>query len=371
MIKKIGYILFAMMYYIGCIRPVNPDKYFCVMTHDGSKDSSVGVVIEALRQKNPKAEFTCVRKDSRGGAGLINLIFRMSFALSVSGTVLMDNEFLPLAYTVLRKEVKVVQLWHGTGSIKKIGRDANEGNLLALEKKADKRITHLIANSDYTAKLHGNAFGVVKDNVYLTGIPRTDIMFDERKRRECIAGFFKKYPKLNNKRMVLYAPTFRDDKTDNPDIGLDLGYWCDNTDENTVLLLRLHPHVASAYDDSDLLRYGDRIVNVSGHEDLNTLLFVADILITDYSSIVFEYALLDRPIIFFAYDLAEYSDYGRGLYEDFEKFAPGKIVTTTEEVVNELSNRDIYSEIRKKFIDKYYKYLDGCSTKRLVELLFK
>ena len=367
MVKSIGYILFAIIYYIGCICHIDNNLFFCVMTHDGSDDSSVGVVIKAIRENNPSARFVCVRKSDRGGNGLIDLILKKSLALARAGTVLMDNEFLPLAYVRLRKEVKVVQLWHGTGTIKKFGHDSNSGRLLRLEKRADSRITHLVVNSDYTAGLYQGAFGVTKDKICLTGIPRTDIMFDDKKKDKAIRNFYEEYPELVHKRLVLYAPTFRDEQVRDPKVELDIEKWCSFAGEDTILMLRLHPHVAGAFDDTSILQYSDKVLNVSGCNDLNTLLFVADVLITDYSSIIFEYALLNRPMLFYAYDLEEFSENGRGFYEDYDSFVPGPVVRTTDELITMLNEEDNYSWEREQFVHKFYSFLDGCSTERLLK----
>ena len=101
--------------------------------------------------------------------------------------------FLPLAYTKIRKNVNVIQLWHGTGTIKKFGHDISEGRMLRLVSRADSRITHLIVNSDYTKDLYHKAFGVSKDRIYVTGIPRTDILFFRKKGKKDVWKNFLMY----------------------------------------------------------------------------------------------------------------------------------------------------------------------------------
>lgn len=368
------------MYYIGCLVPVKTNRFFCVMTHDGSEDSSVGVVIQAIKKRMPDAEFICLRKDDKGSSGMLNLLFKKSFLLASSATVLMDNEFLPFAYVKPRGKVKVVQLWHGTGTIKKFGHDISEGRELKLVEKADSRITHLIVNSEYTAKLYKDIFGVTRDKVYVTGIPRTDVMFDDSKRERDLKQFYSTYPELTGKKLILYAPTFRDNQTEHPELGIDLETWIremenisnrvnESSDCSTVLMLRLHPHVAAAFDDKELKKYGKYIINMSDYADLNVLLFAADVLITDYSSIVFEYALLDKPMYFYAYDLEQFERDSRGFYENYESFVPGKVVKTTKELFSSLQETDQFEDKRKEFIDAYYSFLDGKSTERVINLI--
>lgn len=367
--KVIGYILFSIMYSLGRIFPLYADRYFCVMTHDGGSESSVGTVVKSIKEIKPDSKFYYVRKSDRASLSLIKLIFVKSLEMARAQTIFMDNEFLPLAYVRLRKGVKVLQLWHGTGTLKKIGHDINEGRMLKIVKKADSKITHLIVSSDYMGKIYKRAFGVSDDKVYVTGIPRTDILFDEEKRKKDIISFYDEYKELKGKRLILYAPTFRDKEVKNPRLMLDTGEWIRGVPGDTVLLLRLHPHVAKAFDDNMLKGCEEKIVNVSEYADVNTLLLVSSALITDYSSIIFEYILLDRPIYFYAYDLKEFSEDGRGFYEDYESFVPGQVIYGTKELVDAIGGKDTYGEERKRFKERFYKYTDGMSAKRLLDIL--
>lgn len=363
--KILGYILFASFYRIGCIFPAKRKRFFCVMTHDDSVESPVGVLITEIKKREPEAEFIRFTKQSRGN--IIELFFRMPLKLAASRTVLMDNEFLPLAYVNLRKGTKVVQLWHGTGTIKKFGHDISQGKMLDIVKRADAKITHLIVNSDYTGQLYQHVFGVDESKVYVTGIPRTDMLFDKELLALNQAGFFNEYKELKGKKLVLYAPTFRDNETDNPGMQLDIKQWEERIDDDTVLMLRMHPYVADRYESSKV--NSKKIINMSKYPNLNTLLSVSDILITDYSSIIFEYVVFDRPIIFFAYDLDKFENDDRGFYENYRDYVPGAVVKTTEELIEIIKNKDDYHEKRKEFFHQSYKYTDGKSTDRLLELI--
>lgn len=367
--KQLAYIMFSVVYYIACLFPVNKNRYFCVMTHDASDDSSVGVVVKAVKKKYPNAVFTYVKKEDKKLSSLAGLIFVKAAYLAVSGTILMDNEFLPLAYTRIRNDVKVIQLWHGTGTIKKFGHDINEGGMLRLVTRADSRITHLIVNSDYTKNLYGKVFGVSKDKIYVTGIPRTDILFSEEGKKRCIEEFFNVYSFLKGRKLILYAPTFRDNEVGDPKCMLDFDRWVSEADDDMVLLIRLHPHVSAAYDDVSLRKYNGKVLNVSSYDDVNTLLFVSDALITDYSSIIFEYILLDRPMYFYAYDLKLFEDDDRGFYENYEEYVPGKVVLNMDELMAAVGAEDRFENIRKSFKNAAYRYTDGKSTERFMELL--
>lgn len=367
--KIIGYRIFALMYRIGCMLKPDCNRYFCVMTHDGSKQGSVGVVISAIMEKNEDARFTCYRKENKTKKALFDLFLVKPLQLARAGTILLDNEFLPMAYIKPRRGVKVVQLWHGTGTIKKFGHDISSGKQLDIVKRADSRITHLIVNSEYTRKLYAHTFGVDDDKVYITGIPKTDMLFDRLLLDETAHSFYADYPELKGKRLILYAPTFRDSQVDRPQVMIDIKKWIENTGDDTVLLLRLHPFVAKNFEVSNDVRHAGRIYDMSGYGNLNTLLGVSDILVTDYSSIIFEYIVFGRQIIFYAYDLDDFEKDGRGFYEDYTEYVPGPVVFDTEGLIREINSDDRFAEKRKEFFDAAYEYKDGRSTERLLEII--
>lgn len=174
-----------------------------------------------------------------------------------------------------------------------------------------------------------------------------------------------KYPSLKGKKLVLYAPTFRDKEADEPKVYLDIDKMARELSDEYVIGLRLHPFVASRFVLSD--DFQGKVVNFSSYDNLNTLLMATDILITDYSSIIFEYCVLGRPILFFAYDLEEFSDYGRGFYRDYKEYVPGPVLETTEELIEVIKKEDYKLHKLQSFFEESYLYTDGESSKRVAE----
>jgi CDP-ribitol ribitolphosphotransferase len=346
------------------------------MTHDGSKDGNVGALAEYLKQKKEGYSFFYLRKsernrvrDGKAGPGRLAFFFVKPYHLATSGIVLLDNVFLPMAYLRFSKKVRVIQLWHGTGTIKKFGQDVNTGRLKKLEKKANSRITHLIVNSEKTKKLYAQTFGISEDRVFVFGLPRTDLFFDSGRRNERIRRFYEQYPQLSGKKLILYAPTFRDQECRRPEIKLDTRIWNKEMPADTVLLLRVHPFVAEAFEkDREQYTGGNQqnILSVSSYPDINTLLLVSDCLITDYSSVIFEYCLLKRPMIFYAYDLEQFSDSGRGFYEDYEEYVPGPAARDTKTLINLLKKGQPDGGRTEAFI----KEMSGADKFQLIMVIF-
>lgn len=377
--KEIGYRLFAFVYKICCIFPVKKEKIFCVMTHDSSEEGNVGVVKKYLEDRNTDWKFCCLKREDTRFSGqeklkkIVRFFVKYPYELATSAYVFQDNIFLPIAFLKFRKKVKVVQLWHGTGTIKKFGQDVNIGRLKELERLANNSITHLVINSERWNS-YARIFSVTNDKLQVLGMPRTDLFFSEDKKEQIEELFFMENPNLIGKKIILYAPTFRDDRLGKQTLQLDIELWLEKMPEDTILGLRLHPFVAENF--QYVGKGSERIVDFSHYANLNTLLFISSGLITDYSSIVFEYVLLDKPMYFYAYDLEEFSDNGRGFYEEYEEYVPGVVVRSTKELVDKmleyehnLERREYWKEKRKKFKEENYCYFDGNSTKRLVKLL--
>lgn len=374
-IKELTYALFAINYKLGSLFPTTKKFVFSVMTHDSSQTGNIMALTDYMG-KSGSYKFYYITKEER--KAFFHLLFVVPFLMSRAELILMDNAFMPMSFFKVRKKTKVVQLWHGTGSIKKFGQDSNTGRIKELEQRINSNIDSLIVNSDILINQYAGAFGVDESKVYATGLPRTDWLLglvndvEQARRLDDIRNkiaHFKNFD-LQDKKIVLYAPTFRDEEIEEPKLHLDIMKLVENLSENTIIFLRLHPFVSRLFKNSDL---GDRIVNVSDYSDLNELMAVADGLITDYSSLIFDYCILDRPMYFFADDIVEFGLKGRGFYLDYNLELPGIIPDSEEELAEKITldlsgNEDNELRVKRRaFTHKYYKWLDGNSAKRVYE----
>ncbi|MGN0242655.1 MAG: CDP-glycerol glycerophosphotransferase family protein [Lachnospiraceae bacterium] len=369
--KTLGYLLYAGIYQLCRLFPVREKQIFCVMTHDPSDGSNIGRVVAYIKEQDPTCRvYKMTKRDKRKP---LSFYLCMPYRMARSSHILLDNVFLPMAYMKLPSQTKVIQLWHGTGTIKKFGQDSNEGLLKQQERMANSKITHMTVNSTYWKHIYAHAFGIPEERIIATGLPRTDVFFDEAGKKKLLADFYQQYPQCRGKRVVLYAPTFRDAQQDCPQLPLDTAAFIQRLPEDCVLLLRLHPHVAEAFEAQHSIQQtessvAERTMDATGYGDINGLLVVADVLVTDYSSIIFEYCLMKKPIVFYAYDLESFSESGRGFYEDYESFVPGPVVRTQQELADCLSGLVADEKRLQTFIEQNYDFLDGKSTERVVEL---
>lgn len=379
MLKTLGYYLFAFVYNLCRPLPVIKKRVCCIMTHDDGEGSNVSIAQKALENRKEGYTFCYIKKSDTlavkslsGIKTMLNFFFRKPYELARAEVILLDNVFLPYAYIRRKKGTRVIQLWHGTGTIKKFGQDVNHGKLRKLEKHANSNITHLIVNSEKTKKLYSGIFGVTEKHVFPIGLPKTDEIFHRLDKVEKTGKnpdkeyIYNKYKIPIDKKLILYAPTFRDNMEQNPkllelitQLGIELS-------QEYYIGLRLHPYIAEIFRQEKL---DNRICQFSYEKDLNALLMAADILITDYSSIIFEYCITKRPMIFYAFDYEEFSNNGRGFYYNYESYVPGPVAYRCEQVLNLIKeDRYRYKNI-DQFIEENYLYTDGKATERLIKLI--
>ncbi|PAV06300.1 CDP-glycerol glycerophosphotransferase family protein [Methanobacterium bryantii] len=377
--KRTSYYIMAIFFYLSYLFPVNKKKILLIMTHDSSDEGNVGSTYRYFQKHDPNLIFKEVTRDNYTFKSdknlfknLIYMFISVPYHMATSGTIFMDNVFLPFSAVKLKKNTHLVQLWHGTGAIKKFGLDYEEGWVKKLAVTTNKNTTHFIVGSSWMKEVYKTAFGAEEDKIFNTGCPRTDIFFSKAALQEKRDEFFSSYPELSGKKIVLYAPTFRDDEyhADKIRIHLDIDELMSNLDDNYVLFLRLHPRIA---DNINLDEYTgqdqNRVFDFSSYDKLNTLLICCDIMITDYSSIIYEYAIMEKPMIFYSYDLSEFEKSGRGFYEDYKTAVPGPVVFNTEQIADIIKNYPADEYNINKFLDIYLENCNGNSRKRLYNLL--
>ncbi|QST03108.1 CDP-glycerol glycerophosphotransferase family protein (plasmid) [Pontibacillus sp. ALD_SL1] len=268
-----------------------------------------------------------------------------------------------------------LQTWHGT-PLKKLGIDIDEVHMpgTTTEKykqnflKESSKWDYLISPNPYSSSIFKRAFGF-NGAMLETGYPRNDDLIHRNTERD-ILEIKEKLGIDPNKRVLLYAPTWRDNEYFSQgrykfSSTLNLQKMKEACGENTVLLLRAHYLVA---DSIDLRGLEGFVKDLSSYEDIKDLYLVADVLLTDYSSVFFDYALLNRPILFFVPDLDHYRDTLRGFYFPFEEEAPGPLFKHTEDVLKALDHLDQY-EVPQTFRDTFSVWEDGTATERVVEAM--
>ena len=241
---------------------------------------------------------------------LLNCI-KQIYVINTSKVVLItDNNYVISNFK--REGVKVIQIWHATGAIKKFG------NAIKREYPI-KNYDYVIANSEYWKVPYQEAFNVNKENVVVTGMPRVDHLVDQNYIEKTKLKLLNKYPLLKNKKVILYAPTFRGNIYQGmKSVDFDAKKLLDQLDDQYVLVYKLHPLLLDKPITDD-----QRIINLN-YEDTHDLFTISDMLISDFSSIIFDYSFFNKPMYFFVPDLDEYLS-TLGCFVDYQKIMPGAI----------------------------------------------
>ncbi|WP_412095000.1 CDP-glycerol glycerophosphotransferase family protein [Bacillus haynesii] len=291
------------------------------------------------------------------------------------------NSRLPL-WIPKPKHTIYLQTWHGT-PLKRLAVDMDEVHMPGTNTEKYKRNftmeaskwDYLISPNAYSTEIFTRAFQFNKIMIE-SGYPRNDFLHTDND-AETVRKLKVKMQLPADKKVIIYAPTWRDDQFYKKgkykfDLDLDLAKMREEIGDDYVIVLRMHYLVAENF---DLEPYQGFAYDFSSYEDIRELYMVSDLLITDYSSVFFDFANLKRPMIFFVPDIETYRDKLRGFYFDFEKEAPGPLVKTTEAVIEKIRETESLNYRLPDMFDPFYQrfcYLEtGESSKRVVEKVFK
>lgn len=283
-----------------------------------------------------------------------------------------------------KKNQIYLQCWHGT-PLKKLRYDIEvKGAVLNTISEIRKRndldaikFDYFISPSKFCTEKFISAFNLKKlgkDNIIVEkGYPRNDYLFNYKKEDIDKIKKLLKLPK--GKKVILYAPTFRDNQHTSGvgytyNLGINFDKMQKELSKDYIILFRTHYFVSNSFDFS---KYDKFIYDVSKYDDINDLYIISDLLITDYSSVFFDFANLKKPMIFYMYDLDDYKNNLRDFYFDLN-ILPGPIVKQEDDLIKEIKNIDNYDELYHdkyiKFNEKFNYLDDGKSTERVVEVIF-
>ena len=256
--------------------------------------------------------------------------------------------------------------WHGT-AIKKIGNDARIGSAFVSKGSSDMSV--FLGQGEYDRMVFSKAFNIAKERIKIIGLPRNDELVCGDK-DDKILNLRKKFSILEGKKVILYAPTFREYDLEGADcvmkLPIDLMKWERELGKQYVLIIRAHHAVVKSTNIMD----NDFIKNVSSYPHLNDLMIMSDILVSDYSSIFFDYSISGKPMLCFSYDYDRYEK-ERGMYFDIRKELNNECLDTEDKVLSAIINLDFEKrkKVTERFRDKYVqKY--GTATNDSLDLIY-
>jgi len=378
MLKFLIYILgYSFFSFIGLFIKVNKRIFLFSGLGDGYNGSPRAIYEYLEKNDNYICYWLTRRRDvykylKEDGKKIAYLYSLRGIGLAIKSKYLIaaDNNVLP--YWLLSKDKIIIQTWHGT-PLKALGIYEKK---YAFKEQVDlfriKRCDYLISPSDYVSELFRKCFQLTREKMILTGNPRNDILFSDLSKTKILSKINLKQ-ELQNSKILLYCPTFRASKKKLffPFADFDSSKLNQILEElNLICILRTH-HV----DSESIAESSPRILYVPAKNpnvDTQELLNIADLLITDYSSVYFDYLLLNRPIIFIPFDLEEY-EADRGFLFDYNDNTPGPKVFSFSDFLKQIkmniNKPDLFEKDRMAVNGKFNKFKDNKSTERVVKII--
>jgi CDP-ribitol ribitolphosphotransferase len=346
--------------------------------HADTLGGNLAMIRDDLAARHPAIKVVTLAHGTRTGvrgrlAGAWQALIA-GYHLAASRVVVVDDYFFPIYVVTPRPGSTIIQTWHASGAFKKVGYSVLDKSFGVDEALASRVRIHAnydvcLVASQHAAPFYAEAFRQPLDRfVSRLGIPRTDVLFGDERLARTRAEVRRRFALPDGKRVVLYAPTFRGDSVTDAHAtdDLDLTILKDVLGDDHVVLVRLHPFVrARTPIGPDLAGFA---IDVSDHPDINELMLVSDVLVTDYSSAIYEFSLLGRPMAFFAPDYEAYEQ-ERGFYFDYRAGVPGPIFETTDALAAYLRAGRFDLERVERFRAESFDVADGRSTERVTDEL--
>lgn len=331
--------------------------------------SNLKAVSDRMKERGLDKEYRLLysaREASDNGRGAKSW-FDMLQKVAKSSLIFLDDHAPVFDWLPLTEDTRLIQLWHAGAGFKSSGysRWGHEG--CPAPESCHRQYDFGIAGSKQIAPFFSEVWGINDEQVLPLGMPRMDEYLDpayqERKKKE----LYQKYPLCEGKKVILFAPTYRGrSKVDAfyPYELIDFDALYELCGDEYVVFFKMHPWVSGKVPIKK--KHKDRFVDVGSYPNINDLFYITELLITDYSSNIFEYSLMRKPMLFFAFDKIQYA-FSRGFHRPYEESAPGKVCYTFEELLDAIRNQDFAYEKVEEYVKKHFDYIDCHASDRVID----
>lgn len=274
------------------------------------------------------------------------------YHIKTSNVVFIDGNNFVIS-NINKGNTKVIQLWHASGAIKKFGCDYKR-------KYPIRNYDYMITSSRKNEEIMSSAFGMERESILPLGYADSDILLDNNAMNNYKEEFFNSYPAFKDKKIILYAPTFRGDAVYEKNyLNVDISSIKSKLSDEYALIYKMHPILGNI----ELTNEND-VLNAN-HIDIYKLFAVADILVSDYSSIIYDFSLLEKPVVLYAPDLDLYAK-DRGLYENYHTITPYTVTTLEDDLIDAIKECDnMPTEVKTELKREFFEHTDGKSAERI------
>lgn len=365
-------VLYPVVYRISTIRPLNNNKAVFVENHENYLTDNYMLLYNTLEKSGFDNRIHYLLVSSSKWSSIIRRSLKLIWDIGNAGYIFLDESNSLFGSFKLRKHTRMIQLWHACGAFKKWGfsvSDKSFGDDYDTLKKysGHRNYTLVPVSGSEVIWAYEDAFGLNPEDkvVKPLGVSRTDLFFDKERTAKAHDKLKKLPIDINGRKVIAYLPTFRGSiaGAKGPE-GFDPGALY-KFSKDMVILIKNHPFVKTPINIPDECK--EYCMEITDEMTIEELIVTADVCITDYSSLVFEYSLMKKPILFYAYDMDSY-DMERGFYYPYEDFVPGPIAFTMEELAGLLDGINDFD--MSKVMDFRKRFMSGCdghATERILK----
>ncbi len=352
------YIFLPAVYFFYIGRAVQEKLVLFADAKNDKLPFDMQIMYENMERQGYKVENWCVDFDKLSLRDKVEYLLQFMKRYAQAKYVFLCDYFLPVYSCSKRKETKVIQLWHSCGVPKKFGYDAEDDLGARAALQATKNIDLWPVSAEICVPVFEQASRLYCGTVKALGVSRTDIYFSEDYSSRCTERFYNAYPELRGKKIILWAPTFRGNAKSATLTGAeDIKKLQDALGDDWKIIIKVHPHLTEKYNLDNCTFPTEQLYPV------------IDLLITDYSSVIFDYSLFGKPFLIYVPDYEEYMQ-RRGCYIDLEREVPCGIIKEFEELKERIVNERFFSATQgEEFREKYMYCCNGGSTLRILECL--
>ncbi len=367
-IIKIYQIFLTFIYFLLKLIPIKQKVVF-LSRQDNQPSLDFTMLIAEIEKEYPEYKIVVLcKKMDDGLLGAITYFFhilKQMYHLATSRIAIIDTYIIPVSVLTHKKELLIIQMWHSIGTMKKFGYsiiDMIEGSSSKMVHlmKMHKNYDYIFAAGPGYVEHLMEGFQYPREKIVIYPLPRVELLLNEDYKRNIKTKIYEAYPQLTGKTNIVYCPTFR--ISDKFDISEAIQALIDEIDlEKYNLIIKLHPLTNLKIDNS----------NIIFDNDFSTveMIVAGDIIISDYSSIIYEAAIVNKPIYFYTYDYDEYM-LTREVYLDYYQEMPGPICDSAHDLIKSIEKNNYDYKKLHTFLTKYVEIRGNHQTKDIIEFIF-
>ena len=368
LIRRKGYAALNKMYHGN-----HKKKTILFMSEQDDKPAlNMQVLLDRMKERNIDQEYNIIysfRKATSQDQSLGSNI-KMLKSVAKADLIVVDDHVPLFDKLALKDNTKMIQIWHAGAGFKGVGYSRWGHYGCPGPYSCHRQYDFCISGSSNISEFFSEQFGILDEQIIPTGMPRMDLYLNKENREKVTKELYERFPEAKGRKVILFAPTYRGQNRANAYYPYEilnfqaLYDFCVKKDY--VVFFKMHPWVSAAVPIEK--EHSDRFYDLNTYPNINDLFYITDLLVTDYSSSIYEFSLMDKPMMFFAYDKVQYSA-SRGFHRDYDTVVPGKICETFAEVMDALWKDDLEFKKVKKYREDHFDFVDDHSADRIIDWL--